>query len=313
MSLMPVCELWIPDAPGVFLRCAAGSYVGHEEFGDKSGDVAFAKGEGLPGRVWTSRQPEILTTLGAPSDFVRAKAAAATGLSAGVGLPILRGEHVAAVLTFLSAQSDKPTGMMEVWSPNADSSALTWRSGFYGALQDAQSESVATRFKLGEGLPGRAWKTRLPELVTTLSLVSDNFVRHKVAKAAGLTTGIAIPIMLGVQVQSIVTLLSTSEMPFGQVMEIWIPSDDDKVLERKEGYYGKFGKFHDDGTTQTFARGEGLPGQVWESAMPQLIAPLDEKSGFARYQSARSAELSVAIGIPIIDGGRVTAVILLLS
>lgn len=312
MSLTPVCELWTPNDRG-FLNCSGGSYVGHEDFGEQTEDVVFAKGEGLPGRVWASKQPEILSTLGAPSDFVRAKAAAATGLSAGIGLPIIKNESVVAVLTFLSAQGAKPTGIMEVWSPTRGSNDLSWRAGFYGALDNIRQLSVETRFLPGEGLPGRAWKNRLPELVTKLSLTSDDFVRDEVAKVAGLSTGIALPIMLGVQVQSIVTLLSTSEMPFGQVMEVWIPNEDGSALERRDGYYGQFGKFYDDAADRSFAPGEGLPGRVWQDGMPHLIAPLDEKSGFARYQAAQTAELSVAVGIPIIDGEKVTAVVLVLS
>lgn len=313
MPLMPVCELWTPDTTGVFLRCAAGSYVGHEEFGEKSQDVVFAKGEGMPGRVWASKHPEILATLGAPSDFMRAKAAAATGLTAGIAIPILRGGSVIAVFNFLTAQSHALTGIMEVWSPNYDSSALTWHSGYYGPLTEIRNLRVSTRFAPGEGLPGRAWKNRRPELVTKLTLTHDNFVRQEIAEGAGLTTGISIPLIQGPYIKAVVTLLSTAESPFGHVVEIWEPNQAGDRLVRRDGYYGRFGKFYDDDADRTFEMGEGLPGQVWETAMPQLIAPLDEDSGFARYQAAESAHLSVAIGIPVIDDEKVTSVILLLS
>ena len=58
MSLMPVCELWIPNQEGTALELSAASYVGYEDFADKSASVSFAKGEGLPGRVWASQSKE---------------------------------------------------------------------------------------------------------------------------------------------------------------------------------------------------------------------------------------------------------------
>ncbi|MCA9709717.1 MAG: GAF domain-containing protein [Myxococcales bacterium] len=313
MPLMPVCELWTPDTSGVFLRCAAGSYTGHDEFGEMTQGVVFAKGEGLPGRVWASKHPEILATLGAPSDFIRAKAAAATGLTAGIAIPILRHGAVVAVLNFLTAQHTRLTGIMEVWSPTYDGSMLAWHSGFYGPLSEIRDLRVATRFSPGEGLPGRAWKNRRPELVTKLTLTTDNFIRQEVAQGAGLTTGLSLPIMQGPYLKSVVTLLSTAEMPFGQVVELWEPNEDGTRLVRRDGYYGRFGKFYDEEADRTFELGEGLPGQVWESGMPQLIAPLDRDSGFSRYQAAQSSDLSVAIGIPVIDNEKVTSVVLLLA
>ena len=315
MSMMPVCELWIPDPSNAFLQCKAACYVGYEGFGRQSHGVAFARGEGLPGRVWATRRPELLATLDAPSDFVRARAAADADLSAGFGLPIIRNDEVIAVMTFLFAQGPEPSGVMEVWGPSSDSRELTWRSGFYGQLDEIREVSITTTFAPGQGLPGRVWQTRIPEIVESLWQSSSDegeFVREEAAMVAGLTMGFAIPVIHGGDVQSVAALLSTSDMPFAKVMEIWVPNEEGTALQKKQGYYGRYAEFTHDGQS-TFAKGVGIPGQVWESGDPQLISPLNENSGFARFQAAQSVDLSVAIGIPILDGDRVTAVILLLN
>jgi len=111
----------------------------------------------------------------------------------------------------------------------------------------------------------------------------------------------------------VVALLSTSDMTFAKVIEIWRPNAEGTALHKDSGYYGRLRDFGDKSAAVTFAPGEGLPGQVWQTGEPQLIAPLDASSGFARYQAAQSVDLTVAIGIPIIDGDRVTAVILMLN
>lgn len=312
MSLMPVCELWIPNPQGTALQRAAASYIGYESFAEKSQNVEFGKNEGLPGRVWASHQPVVLSALDAPSSFLRAQAAIEAELSAGLGLPIIRGGEVIAVVTFLFAQGPEPTGIMEVWSPDEAGAALIWQSGFYGQLEDIKQESMATSFMPKQGLPGRVWQSRLPDIIPSLWPASE-FVREEIAAVAGLTTGFAMPIVENGTITSVATLLSSSDMPFAKVMEIWLPDDDGKVLRCFKGYYGRHTDFLDPESDITFVPGQGLPGQVWQSGMPQLIAPLDEESGFARYQAAQSVDLTVAVGIPVIDGDRTTAVILLLD
>ena len=312
MSLMPVCELWIPNQDGTALQLVNASYTGYESFKEISRDITFASGEGLPGRVWSTGLPEVMTALDTPASFVRARAAEEAGLSAGLGLPIVQNGAVTAVLTFLYSQGPEPSGIMEVWEPNQERTSLVWRSGFYGRLDDVKEASKSTEFAFDQGLPGQVWKSKLPMLIPSLWPTSD-FARDEVAAVVGLTTGLAIPVVDGDSVRAVATLLSTSDMPFAKVMEIWLPNEDNTALRRESGYYGRYSAFLDPQTLPTFAHGEGLPGQVWASGVPQLIAPLDEQSGFARYQAAQSVDLTMAVGIPIIADGEVTAVVLMLD
>src|SRR5207237_2033547 len=68
--------------------------------------LTFSPNTGLPGRVWSSRQPQWIEDISVQPDasFVRLQAQVA-GLKAGFGMPILIGERVLAVLTFFMTQS----------------------------------------------------------------------------------------------------------------------------------------------------------------------------------------------------------------
>ena len=57
-------------------------------------------------------------------------------------------------------------------------------------------ESKARQFDIGEGLPGRVWKEKLPVYLSD-TVSSSTFPRASFAAAAGLHSGMAFPIMVG--------------------------------------------------------------------------------------------------------------------
>lgn len=69
------------------------------------GQLRFALGQGLPGRVWESRRPYWHRDLGErgednDQDVPRAPITAAVGLQSAVGVPVMAGEEIVAALTF---------------------------------------------------------------------------------------------------------------------------------------------------------------------------------------------------------------------
>jgi diguanylate cyclase (GGDEF)-like protein/PAS domain S-box-containing protein len=76
-------------------------------FAQASQKVNFAPGEGLPGRVWLSRQPEWIPNVATvpKAMFYRSDLALEAGLGAGVGVPIKLNQEVVAVLTFFMAET----------------------------------------------------------------------------------------------------------------------------------------------------------------------------------------------------------------
>ena len=69
----------------------------------------FAIGVGLPGRVWSNRQPLWVRDVTSDSNFPRAQVAERAGLHSAFALPILQGRRVGGVLEFFSRDMFEPT------------------------------------------------------------------------------------------------------------------------------------------------------------------------------------------------------------
>ncbi|HEX6143973.1 MAG TPA: GAF domain-containing protein [Geminicoccaceae bacterium] len=99
-----IAELWLPDAAGERLTCRAfhTTIAGPAALGfDRlTRATALAPGEGLPGRVWLSREPAWMHSVTNDPGFVRCGAARELGLEAGFAFPILLGDTCHGVLSF---------------------------------------------------------------------------------------------------------------------------------------------------------------------------------------------------------------------
>ncbi|HAX78197.1 MAG TPA: hypothetical protein DCY88_20845 [Cyanobacteria bacterium UBA11372] len=109
-------EVWIPSANGKEIKCSA---VGYNRlprlklFRRISEGLAFAPGEGIPGRVWATKQPEWNQDISIQplSWSSRANMAKECGIKAGFGIPILADNQVLAVLIFFTVErrAEDPT------------------------------------------------------------------------------------------------------------------------------------------------------------------------------------------------------------
>jgi PAS domain S-box-containing protein len=96
-------QAWIPAADGSTLECSPAWFSnvsGLEEFRSLSEETRFLPGVGLPGRVWSSKQPLWIQDVTVAPNFPRAAIAEKVGLKAAVAIPILSGEDVTAVIEF---------------------------------------------------------------------------------------------------------------------------------------------------------------------------------------------------------------------
>ena len=104
-------ELWCTDRAAGVLRWVE---VWHKEsieapqFVATSRDRTFMPGIGLPGRVWSSREPAYIPDVVQDSNFRRASIAAREGLHAAFGFPILLGSEVVGVMDFFSQDIRQP-------------------------------------------------------------------------------------------------------------------------------------------------------------------------------------------------------------
>jgi two-component system, sensor histidine kinase and response regulator len=103
--------LWTIDAEANVLRCThiwPAETVDFPGFHAVSASSTFARGVGLPGRVWATARPSWILDVVHDPNFPRASAAAREGLHAAFGFPILLRGDVLSVLEFFSRDVRSP-------------------------------------------------------------------------------------------------------------------------------------------------------------------------------------------------------------
>lgn len=110
-------EAWFPAKNGTVLElspawykntCRNSDYLpALDQFRLCSEAFIFPLGIGLPGRVWSSQQPEWICDASAHSEtyFLRNQVAKAFGIKAGFGVPIIARNNVLAVLVFFMCEA----------------------------------------------------------------------------------------------------------------------------------------------------------------------------------------------------------------
>lgn len=125
VTLLQVCEVtgwdygeaWIPSQDGMVLELSPVWYINSskdsasgtalEQFRLCSEEFILSPASGLPGRVWSSQQPEWIPDVSAQSEtyFLRNYIARACGIKAGFGIPIFTNHQVLAVLVFFMSEA----------------------------------------------------------------------------------------------------------------------------------------------------------------------------------------------------------------
>jgi PAS domain S-box-containing protein len=103
--------LWRVDREAEALRCVElwhKESIEIPEFERVSRDFTFVPGLGLPGRVWSSLEPEYIPDVVPDENFPRGPIAEREGLHAAFGFPILLGGEVLGVIEFFSREIRRP-------------------------------------------------------------------------------------------------------------------------------------------------------------------------------------------------------------
>src|SRR5882757_4982697 len=106
-----VGALWRVDREAEVLRCVElwhGASIEVPEFERLSREFTFVPGLGLPGRVWSSLEPEYIPDVVSEENFPRGPIAEREGLHAAFGFPILLGGEVLGVVEFFSREIRQP-------------------------------------------------------------------------------------------------------------------------------------------------------------------------------------------------------------
>jgi PAS domain S-box-containing protein len=113
-----VGALWRVDRETAALRCVElwhKASIEVPEFEKVSREFTFVPGLGLPGRVWSSVEPEYISDVIPDENFPRAAIAQREGLHAAFGFPILLGREVLGVVEFFSREIRLPIRTCSRW------------------------------------------------------------------------------------------------------------------------------------------------------------------------------------------------------
>ncbi|MDY7008836.1 MAG: GAF domain-containing protein [Cyanobacteriota bacterium] len=127
----PYGEAWIPDEDKNLLQLSSSYYINSgfgnndlEQFWVCSQDFILSRGEGLPGRVWLSKEPEWIIDLTIESEgyFLRNQIAKAFGIKSGFSVPVIAQNQVLIVLAFFTTQThSQDTKIIEIATSKTES------------------------------------------------------------------------------------------------------------------------------------------------------------------------------------------------
>lgn len=188
--------------------------------------------------------------------------------------------------------------VIEIWVPDKERTQLEFGSGLYGALSDFKSASEQQHFAYDEGLPGKAWATGHPIVLTKFE--HSYFKRTAAAQKAGLTCGIALPIFSGDFLLAVVVFLCGDDEEHAGAIEVWCNDPDNKdLLHVMDGYYGTLTHFETISRQIKMPKDQGIPGIAWATGMPVLMEDIGKAKEFNRSSNAQQAGITTGLGIPV--------------
>ncbi|MEM6488195.1 MAG: GAF domain-containing protein [Pseudomonadota bacterium] len=296
-------EVWTPDADTGRLTLREGIYGPHAAFAAVSGGESFGLGEGLPGKAWAEARPVVLKGFRG-SYFKRTEAAEAAGLTAAVAVPVFAGDTLKGVLVFLCADDAARTGAIEVWQAAAAVDPLSLNDGYYGTARHFEWVAKHTQFPRGQGLPGGAWAAQGPLLMRDLG-TGYRFIRAESAGAAGLTTGLGLPVETPSSTSYVLTLLSARGTPIARRFELWdVPAGGDSAV-LVDGLCAEEGTLW--ATPQRATVGAGPIGEVVATGLPLARAGVDAPGGRDALSLPEGHDAVVAL--PVHIGGRLAHIV----
>lgn len=211
---------------------------------------------------------------------------------------------------------------VETWLPTPDGSLLEFGGGLYGRATAFGAISRSLCFGRGEGLPGRAWFDGRPIVLKELD--GSYFRRAEVAREAGYTCAIGLPLFHGEALSGVVVLFCGPNRFDGDdgtadgegAVEVWrhnarVSSD----MTLVDGYFGgRVAEGFAAISRDTYLpRGSGLPGIAWQKGAAVLIDDLGQAGKFVRAESAVEAGINRGLAIPCSTPGDDSYVLSLLS
>jgi hypothetical protein len=186
---------------------------------------------------------------------------------------------------------------IEIWVPSGTKNDLELSSSFYGKLKLFRETSEKMSFSYAEGLPGKTWESGKP--VVLKEFTNSDFQRTEIARQAGITCGISLPIYCGDFLLGVVVIFCGEGHGMAGAVEVWNnEGQHPNELKLVDGYYGELERFEWVSRRLTIMRGRGLPGSAWDKNLPVIINNLGESSTFLRATHAAEAGITTGFAIP---------------
>jgi hypothetical protein len=188
--------------------------------------------------------------------------------------------------------------VVELWVPDRTRTKLEFGgclcSEEYSEFK-AVSENVL--FAYDEGLPGKAWASGHPVILTKFA--NSYFKRTDEALEAGLTCGVALPVFAGEFLMAVMVLFCGDDDKHVGAIELW-HNDAERSHEMAlvDGYYGTADMFEFNSRHTRFPKGFGLPGRTWKAGAPLIIKELHNSKAFLRWEEATEIGINCGVGIP---------------
>lgn len=185
----------------------------------------------------------------------------------------------------------------EIWEFNSDKTELVLSKGIYGNFKEFEKLSNSISFRFNEGLPGKAWASKRPIVLTKFE--NSFFQRTELANKINITAAIAMPIFAGEYLQSVVVFLCGDSEDHSGAIELWHANPGRaKEMALVDGYYGTMEDFEWISKNVKIMKSQGLPGGVWDSGMPKMMYDLGKSATFLRASKAAKAGITTSLGIP---------------
>ncbi|MEM1109608.1 MAG: GAF domain-containing protein [Planctomycetota bacterium] len=199
----------------------------------------------------------------------------------------------------------------ELWQPNASSNLFDFQSGFYGDCEALRGVPAQSTIALDQGPLGQVAATGQPMILDDLSELG--FLVEEAAKTHSLAAAVLVPAYLQGEVESVLVMYFRRGVEAKAAIELWAGTKGRFELSLDQYYYAGLERFSRISQYVNFPMGAGLPGQIWETALPGIVPDLATAKGFLRSSGAESDGLSVGLGIPVMRRTDLRSVLLLLS
>jgi GAF domain-containing protein len=257
---------WVIDPKTQVLRFSSESGSVSDEFAAVTATATFARGVGLSGRAWSTRDLVFTSNLGEVKDCVRAPVALKVGVRSGICFPLFTDGQVTGTMDFFCMKELTP-------SPR--------RLATLRCVGTLVSQSIARFAAIAAG-------EKTAQDVAAVTAVLQQLTTTTEADAA-----------LGIALETIRTGFGWAYGSFWRVD----PAAGVLRFERESGDAGP--EFRAVTMSATFAPGVGLAGRAWRNRDLLFVPDLGEMTDCVRAPVAQKAGVKSGVCLPILVGGEV--------